>query len=65
MNEQIRIEEKAHFYTEKKDVVEQYAKEKEKGGYTVKIHETNPLGYVVVSNLWICMSEKGDDYESC
>lgn len=65
MNEQIRIEEKAHFYTEKKDAVEQYAKEKEKRGYTVKIHETNPLGYVVVSNLWICTRVKGDDYESC
>lgn len=53
MDEQIRIEEKAHFYTEKKDIVDKYAREKEKQGYKVKIEKVAPKGYVVVSYYWI------------
>lgn len=56
MNEQIRIEEKAHFYTEKKDLVDKYAREKEKQGHKVKIEKVDPKGYVVVSHVWIAFS---------
>lgn len=34
MDEQVRIEEESHFYTEKKDIVDKYVKEKEKQGYS-------------------------------
>lgn len=57
MNEQVRIEEKAHFYTEKKDVVNWYAKDKKMRGYQVKIESTYPKGWVVSSYKWFDISE--------
>lgn len=53
MNEQIRIEEKAHFYTEKKDTVDKYSREKEKQGYTVKVESAQPKGWIVSSSVWL------------
>lgn len=53
MNEQIRIEEKAHFYTEKKDIVEKYSIEKEKQGYIVKVEPAQPKGWVISSLYWV------------
>lgn len=53
MNEQIYIEEKAKFFTEKKDVVEKYALFKEQQGYKVKIISASPKGWIVVSSSWI------------
>ena len=53
MDKQVRIEEKAHFYTEKKDIVDKYAKEKKKQGYVVKIRHVSPKGWVVESHIWI------------
>ena len=53
MNEQVRIEEKAHFYTEKKDIVEKYSIEKEKQGYIVKVEPAQPKGWVVSSYIWV------------
>lgn len=53
MHEQILIEENAHFLVQKKDIVERYAEEKKKQGYKVKIVETEPIGYIVSSYLWI------------
>ena len=53
MDEQILIEEKAHFYTEKKNVVDNYSREKEKQGYTVKVESAKPKGWVVSSDVWL------------
>lgn len=53
MHEQILIEENAHFLVQKKGIVEKYAEEKKKQGYKVKIVETEPIGYIVSSYLWI------------
>lgn len=64
MYEQVRIEEKAHFYTKEKDIVDSYSREKEKAGYTVKVVPVEPLGYVVESSIWINFKkgERKDDY---
>lgn len=40
MDEQILIEEKAHFYTEKKDYVDNYSREKKK----TRIHSQSRIG---------------------
>ena len=53
MDEQILIEEKAHFYTEKKDPVDNYSREKEKQGYTVKVESAQPKDWVVSSHIWL------------
>lgn len=53
MDEQVRIEEKAHFYTEKKDSVDNYSREKEKQGYTVKVESAQPKGWIVSSSIWL------------
>lgn len=51
LKEQIRIEERAHFYTEKKELVDRYVREKEKQGYSVEVYPTQPKGWVVTSHL--------------
>lgn len=53
MDEQIKIEEKAHFYTEKKYTVDEYCREKERQGYTVKVDSAHPNGWVVSSHIWL------------
>ncbi len=40
LKEQIRIEEQAHFCTEKKEIVDCYIREKEKQGYLVEVYPT-------------------------
>lgn len=52
MDEQIRIDEKAHFYTETKYVVEKYASFKRKQGCDVRITPAKPKGWVVISHFW-------------
>lgn len=56
MDEQVKIEEKAHFYTEKKDIVDGYIREKEKQGYTVKVEPARPKGWVVSSYIWLILN---------
>lgn len=56
MNEQIRIKEETHFYTEKKDIADRYAEEKRKQGCKVKVNHVNPIGYIVMCSLWIVMN---------
>lgn len=58
MDEQVRFEEKAHFYTEKEDWVDQYAREKERHGFKVKMEKIEPKGWVVTSILWLGYSKK-------
>lgn len=53
MGEQIRIEEKAHFYTDEKKIPETYARAKKQQGYKVKTEVTQPKGYIVTSTIWI------------
>lgn len=53
MNEQIRIEEKAHFYTEKKDFVDDYIRKKKEQGCFVEVESVWPIGWVVSSYIWI------------
>ena len=57
MNEQIRLEEIAHFYTEKKDTVDKYCIEKEKQGYKVKVVPAQPKGWVVSSYILIKLND--------
>lgn len=57
MDEQVRIEEKAHFYTKKKEWVDQYAREKEKHGFKVRVVPAEPKGWIVVSTLWLGYSK--------
>lgn len=56
MDEQVKIEEKAHFYTEKKDIVDGYIREKEKQGYAVKVEPARPKGWVVSSYIWLILN---------
>lgn len=58
LKEQIRIEEQAHFYTEKKELVDCYRREKEKQGYSVKMYPVNPKGWVVTSHLYLAIGGK-------
>lgn len=58
MDEQIRIEETAHFYTEKKDLVDAYGREKEKQGYKVTIKPAEPNGWIVKSHIWLAIGDK-------
>ena len=53
MDEQIRIEEKAYFYTEKKDCVDNYVRKKKEQGYFVEVESVWPIGWVVSSYIWI------------
>lgn len=57
MNEQVRIEEKTHFYTDKKDTVDWYAKYKKMRGYSVRVETAQPKGWVVISTIWLDISE--------
>lgn len=57
MNEQVRIEEKTHFYTDKKDTVDWYAKYKKMRGYRVRVETAQPKGWVVISTIWLDISE--------
>lgn len=53
MDEQIRIEEKAYFYIEKKDCVDNYVRKKKEQGYFVEVESVWPIGWVVSSYIWI------------
>lgn len=55
--EQIRIEEQAHFYIEKKELVNRYVREKKKQGYSVEVYPTQPKGFVVTSHLHLAIGE--------
>lgn len=55
LKEQIRIEEQAHFFTEKKELVDRYRREKEKQGYSVEVYPTQPKGWVVTSHLHLAI----------
>lgn len=57
MDDQILIKEKAHFYTEKKNIVELYANQKTKQGYKVQIKPASPKGWVVNSYIWLKLEE--------
>lgn len=52
---QIEIEDRAHFYTEKKKFVEHYCREKRKQGYSVELHPAGSMGWVVISRLYLVM----------
>lgn len=55
LEEQIRIEEQAHFYTEKKELVDSYSREKEKQGYSVKVYPAQTKGWVIISHLHLAI----------
>lgn len=58
LEEQIRIEEQAHFFTEKKELVDSYRREKEKQGYSVEVYPTEPKGWIVTSHLHLAIGGK-------
>lgn len=60
MDDQIRIKEKAHFYTEKKNIVELYANQKTKQGYKVQIKPASPKGWVVNSYIWLKLEDENE-----
>ena len=55
LKEQIRIEEQSHFFTEKKELVDSYRREKEKQGYSVEVYATHPKGWIVTSHLHLAI----------
>ena len=55
LKEQIRIEEQAHFFTEKKELVDSYRREKEKQGYSVEVYPAMPKGWIVTSHLHLAI----------
>lgn len=57
LKEQIRIEEQAHFFTEKKELVDSYRREK-KQGYSVEVYPALPKGWVVTSHLHLAIGGK-------
>lgn len=58
LKEQIRIEEQAHFYTKKKELVDRYRREKEKQGYSVEMYPVGPIGWIVTSHLHLAIGGK-------
>lgn len=55
LKEQIRIKEQARFFTEKKELVDSYRREKEKQGYSVEVYPAQPKGWIVTSHLHLAI----------